>query len=434
MSTKLGTVTSQTNQTYGYNSHTVGDCNCSSTSSSLTCPPNEWQVGTKTCCSGAATGTPVCSQLDTTVCPNIAGGAISVNWGSAPPAVDCTYNLSGFDNVEDINTYIDTFGYDENLKTKIMPAFCTSNDSKGNPNFLSSGEAGQMCTTWSNQNPQLATDAMVSYCQDSDNACTDACSCLNRNSDPTYTAMKKNLSSVSDGCWYIPCAVPQTVCGCDSITIRSINGSSQCVETNSVLIPPCMQNPVCPVDTCSQVKNAADASGLSPGEIGEKVFCPSGTFQSPTTEFADTPTPPTESFWDKYKWWIIGGIAVIIIIIIIIVIIVNQRKKKQALIAAKRIPAPVAAPVPVPVTTPAPVPVPSSQSVNISLPSNVPVQQIPSISGGPSVQYYPVQPVQTPYLTTGTQYVSVPVQPSTQLVNPITPVASQPQVVAVPIR
>ena len=334
MSTTVSGFTRQTNVYQPYNpGESVCKCwHCSESTKQRSCDDGDWRYGWNACCFGCKEQ-PKCSRLDPSVCPDIAGGAVTESWDSAPQ-VKCTYELDKFTTAEDIKGWTNNFGENATYTEDIMPFVCTQQSDKcpidpmtGNPmercsNMIAVDDTGSLCRQWEVKNPIPANAAKDSYCKDHN---TPDCACINRSSNQVYRLIKGGDPSFPDACWYAPCA-----------------------NSSTYLVPSSMANPSCPSNTCQIVNNIVSNSGtdISEDKIREYTTCiigSSGSLGSTSgiTPVTPTPVPLTQpSFWDEWKWWILGIIIAVILLIFIIIIIYYSSSR----------PAPVVKPV-----TPSPV-------------------------------------------------------------------------------
>ena len=193
-------------------------------------------------------------------------------------------------------------GSDPIFNGQIMPIFCsqptetpancpddpiTKKQMPACSNLISGGSEGDLCRRWYTNNITLGDLAMTKYCGTRANSANIDCSCLNRAANPIYRAAKGSnpVTSIQDACWWIPCQNPE-----------------------EYLVTSNLEDPTCPSSICVIVnQNIANAGGtINIGEVNQYIDCPG--------------TPSGQSFWDRYKFWIIGGIILVFIIIVIIVI------------------------------------------------------------------------------------------------------------------
>nr|QBK90553.1 MAG: entry-fusion-complex G9/A16 [Pithovirus LCPAC104] len=283
-----------------------------------------WQYGKFCCGPGCIAGIlPKCSNLNPTICPNIAGGANSTflnDDGNINPMLEssvspntignvrCNYKLTEFKLVTDVQGWINKFGsgdptdINDPLNKKILPFFCSQSSrncvidpTTGKPmpkctNLRNTGEAGRICRNWANISANR--DIVEATKQ---NAClinnTPDCACMNRSGNRIYQIVKKG-NPFNDGCWFIPCSNPETY-----------------------IVPQELINPACPNNICQVINNIVDNSGtnINTGEIEQTISCPIG---------GGGAIIPNNS----WRWLVIGGIILILIIFIIVVAFANRKK------------------------------------------------------------------------------------------------------------
>lgn len=312
------------------------------------------------CVSGFCTRQNACYSLNPNICPVLNGlvtgtasWASNLNlFGAAP--VNCSYPSSAFNNIANVSAFINTFGANSSYVNTIMPNFCIQQSTTciifpelpgapipstsliqpggtfaslipqnqpipGCSNFNDSGTAGQLCRQWAAANVPLADNAYNNYCDIYD---TPDCSCVNRRLNTVYESIKTSgLSNVNDNCWYLPCQ-----------------------DTSQYLVPSNISSQSCPSAICQQVQAAINTSGqVNFGPVTESQNC---TFVGPSSNSSNTNTtggggtvnppvvPPStgatttpSSFWDKYKWWIIG-LGIVILLIVIVFVVLKARKPK----------------------------------------------------------------------------------------------------------
>lgn len=87
----------------------------------------------------------------------------------------------------------------------------------------------------------------------------------------------------------------------------------------------------CPVPQCLDIVNINNSNIADNVNVSQKQKCNQifngGTptpGPSPSPSPGPTPSPSTKSFWEKYKWWILGIILVIIILTIVIMFVTTR--------------------------------------------------------------------------------------------------------------
>jgi len=126
-----------------------------------------------------------------------------------------------------------------------------------------------------------------------------------------------NLGSIKPQCFYTPCVV-----GIGSTQTGKVCPVPQCLNivgiTNNGTFDRSTIN-VSDKSTCKSVLGEK-SSGTAINPLGPK---PSGNDPPDPSDTQDPSDPKDQSFWDKYKIWIIvGGVALLLLIIIMIVIVI----------------------------------------------------------------------------------------------------------------
>ncbi len=194
---------------------------CKATDPVKSCAANEWTFDTKRCCGQMCPEQPRCSKPDPALCPKFPveslngtlntltsnSGVKSFRFTNAP-TIECVYDKSQFNNVNNVKQWINTVGKDDQYNKKIMPYFCSKESRTNCPTgdagcsrLIAENEEGRLCREWADQNPNLAKNAQIQFCQTNNRP---ECRCMNRLSDPAYQALKP-YAPANDACWYKPC-------------------------------------------------------------------------------------------------------------------------------------------------------------------------------------------------------------------------------------
>jgi hypothetical protein len=168
-----------------------------------------------------------CCQVDTSLCPVLGGsGVASVSFTDVGNCVNnitcevsCQYQLSDVDNFDAVIDFIDNFGFNDDYNEILMPTFCSQSvttcpadpitgGSQGScSRFSSIGQDGALCQAWARNpnNNNVADSSKTTYCEN--NPTGSECACINRSSNPVYTALKNEPGNeFNDGCWWKPCS------------------------------------------------------------------------------------------------------------------------------------------------------------------------------------------------------------------------------------
>lgn len=237
---------------------------------------------------------PRCSVLDPSTCPNINDSLVKATWDTAP-IVNCFYDASKFNSIEDIDNYITVYGEDNVVTNQIMPFFCLS----GNVCVTGTSDEAQLCQNWVANNPQVLEDTIKKKC------CVQSslieCECHERLTNPIYQTIKQDprMTDISDSCWWKACE------NTDNPTIVLDAGTGKC-----------------PNDLCSVINEIVNNSGLfdtyTVAEIENVVDCNiivlPKTITSPNQEFS--------------TFSIVFFILFFLILIAIIIYLITQSNKK----------------------------------------------------------------------------------------------------------
>tara|TARA_R100000750_G_C2339245_1_gene93472 strand:- start:547 stop:1395 length:849 start_codon:yes stop_codon:yes gene_type:complete len=180
----------------------------------------DWEYRKEKCPNDCADIT-LCSKLDHTLCPNLKGELITTWDGElGAPHVLCSYPVSVFETIEDIEVYVDKWGKDDNYNKHIMPYFCSKsvttcpenidkNRFRSCSRFVSNGIDGELCREWASDNDILSDKTILGYCE---KYATEDCQCVSENredvcdrnhcSNPSYlstTTIKEKIKGCAVG-------------------------------------------------------------------------------------------------------------------------------------------------------------------------------------------------------------------------------------------
>ena len=303
--------------TYSPGSNTCKAGTCDSSTKVQTCRNCDWHYADVTCAIGCP-NQPLCSELDKNTCPAFGESLVSAEWntginGTCPvnPEVKCIYDSSKF-TFNDIVAYKSQFCENNsctgnsNFNSILMPEFCMQTDKvcpaplKTCPEILSNTTAGEACNSWSTNNPKIFDSTIKSFCSDSSQS---VCLCVNKNSDPVFTYINKNLNpKFSPGCWYIPCTDPNVQLVPTEDITSGCNQTEMCTNINNIIrtVP----------------------TNLTKAQLSAKINCNNLADPIPLdpTDGASTGT----SFMSSWIFWII---LIIVIIFIIVIIIIGLNRK-----------------------------------------------------------------------------------------------------------
>ena len=288
-----------------YQPYTAGTCNirtCSPLTHQGSCG-NDWTTGMTMCAGGRCPPLLNCSKVNPKVCPQLGGRpALNANFTTAP-IVQCSYNPNQVILINDVLQWLATFGPNLSFNNVIAPSFCTQNTTETGvcppdpatglvptvcSRLISTGIEGDICRQWeynmstSNNAPSAtATSPSITYC--SQNINSPNCSCMNRALDPVFQELQQ-YTTASPSCWYKPC-----------------------INIQGQLVPPQLQNVVCPVDVCDSIR-----SGYQPTSLADYTAAQSKTIcllQKPSTSSSNTAT-----IWITIFWIILILLAIVVIV------------------------------------------------------------------------------------------------------------------------
>lgn len=248
-----------------YDIYEVGECRsfiCSAKTPVAQCSDGDWTWKFRKC-GMTCPQQPICSRPDPSLCPTFSGQRPqSIKFNSAPH-LECTYNLSSFSTVADLQKWKEIFGQNKEYDQILIPAFCSKQSFSDCPLnqdgkipascsiLRANNSAGDFCREWAKENPSLADQVKEEYCQKHN---TFECACLNRDQEVEYRSFKEYLPEVPDSCWYRPCTQP---------------------EFN--FIPESLSSPICPDGVCTQVNKGWDSKvhqDFSYSEAQNATICP----------------------------------------------------------------------------------------------------------------------------------------------------------------
>ena len=291
-------------QTEAYLQYQNGDCSCCSSNDG--CPNGDWVLSHTSCGRCCVQTQPVCSVLDSALCPVIGQGASAITWAVSngisdqPSAlVKCSYDLAEFKTGTDIGNFLngnplnpwqDQTNVTNEYNNVVMPYFCgqqvstcPADPSTGKPmskcsRFVSTANDGSAaaCAEWltkglsgaSGFDSSSADATMTNYCTKYN---TPDCNCVNRASDPVYKLISPTQKG-NDGCWFAPCKNAEIYLIPSTLNTTTVYSKQPCPSSCSVNI----QN------------IATDFSVVSISQIQSKVSC---SFVNPTTPPPPAPAP-----------------------------------------------------------------------------------------------------------------------------------------------
>ena len=277
--------------------------------SAVPCPFNAW--GYK-----CLNGTHLCSQIDPDLCPQINGSA-STSWETADSDLNstaagrnvvCTYNVSQFRSLNDVQTWIANFGSTGPMYNNIMESFCLQPSFNCNNNLAvlpgltgcsrinENSQIGLYCRSWYDSLP-ITNVSVGNFCQGATGLHLRDCLCYNKNYvDPGYNNINKTLPiNTPAACWYKPCSDKSYLVSFNEKTNSNTCPNGICTQINA-----CFNNPDSLV-TCSNDSNNSNSSNVT--------------------------TNTSTVNW----WWIIISSAILLLILGLIIFIVIYYNKEETL-------------------------------------------------------------------------------------------------------
>lgn len=381
------TVSGTLKQTQPYSQYRNGDCECCSSNDG--CPYGDWVISHTKCGKCCVQSQPVCSVLNSALCPVIGKGASSITWAvpngigdAASAQVKCAYDLAQFQTGNDITNFLngnplnpwqDQANVNKEYNETIMPYFCGQqvstcpiDSTTGKPmpkcsRFVSTANDGSaaVCTEWitkglaqqSGFDSSVADATMKNYCTKYN---TPDCNCINRANDPDYKLIAPTQTG-NAGCWWNACRnpsvslVPSTEnsttvysrqpcpssCKVDITNVASnfsvINIGQLQSKINCTFIQP-PSGPTGPTGSTGPSTPGGPTGATGPsapggptGPTGPGSTTPSG----PTgpTQPPVTPVPPAKKGISPFVWAGVGIGVLLLIIVIIVAIVIFTRKK-----------------------------------------------------------------------------------------------------------
>lgn len=284
------------NTTFGYP--------CEST---IPCPNNEWGYQ-------CVNDTHLCSQIDPNLCPQIDGPSSrtwetsnsDLNSTASGRNVVCTYNLSQFRRLSDVQTWIATFGSTGPMYNNIMESFCLQPSFNCNANIATlpgltgcsrineNSQIGSYCRSWYDSLP-ITNVSVENFCTSMTGSHLRDCLCYNKQYiDPEYNNINNALPrNTPAACWYKPCS--------DKSYLISFHEKTN-LHT-------------CPNGICTQINACFN-------DFDSLVTC-----NKLSTNSLDNVTTGSTINW----WWVIISSVILLLILGLIIFIVIYYNKEETL-------------------------------------------------------------------------------------------------------
>ena len=252
------------------------DCfSCTAFTSNRQCDQTDgmadWEYGHEACCF-TCPNKRQCAKPDPKECfigidSHQRDPVTHVTWNGKGPNLRCVFDVDKINTMDQIDNFKQTFGIHGDYNA-IVANYCQQSSSTciTDPDtgksmtkcsrLKSTGKDGELCRGWFNQQPKAIQDTVVqNYCTVNN---TPDCKCVNRAQQDVYKSLKVG-KVINDGCWYTPCANPQSY-----------------LQTTDV------EAPSCPDNFCDVIYNIVKDRDVTIDNIKNDVNC---VFQPP-------PKPP----------------------------------------------------------------------------------------------------------------------------------------------
>lgn len=191
------------------------------------------------------------------------GPGLGATWDKVAPNLKCTYDLDKIITQNQIDSYIQKFGHND----QVMQKFCGQIQKKHCPidpatnkemlectRVTQTSAASTTCKNWFNNElvtkPGIRDAFISSVCGDPKHPDLAECKCADRGLDDIYNMVTKG-QEFNDGCWFSPCKT-----------------------TSHNLISSDMLSPTCPDEVCQQVLQVVDANSVDIKDITSSISCP----------------------------------------------------------------------------------------------------------------------------------------------------------------
>jgi hypothetical protein len=242
---------------------------------------DDWNFGSENCC------LPFCPDKLHCAKPNSEECAIGVDshkrdplshvtWNGKGPNLQCIFDVNKINTLDQIDSFKQKFGTTGDFNA-IVANYCqqssdtcvidpdTGKNMTKCSRLKSTGKDGELCRGWFNQQSKGVQDTVVqNYCAVNN---TPDCKCVNRAQNEVYRSLKVG-KVINDGCWFTPCANPQSY-----------------LQTTEV------ENPTCPSNFCDVIYNIIKDRDVTIDNIKNDVNCVFKP-EPPKPPPQPTPTPP----------------------------------------------------------------------------------------------------------------------------------------------
>ena len=241
---------------------------------------DDWNYGHEVCCFTC----PVkkqCTKPDSIEC-NIGTDSHKrdplsrVTWNGRGPNLKCVFDVNKINTIDQIDNFKQKFGTRGDYNAIIANYCQQSSDTcvidpetgKNMPKcsrLKSTGKDGELCRGWFNQQAKGVQDTVIqNYCAVNN---TPDCKCVNRAQNDVYRSLKVG-KVINDGCWFTPCANPQSY-----------------LQTTDV------ENPTCPSNFCDVIYNIIKDRDVTIDNLKNDVNCVFKVEPPKPTPVPVVPTP-----------------------------------------------------------------------------------------------------------------------------------------------
>jgi hypothetical protein len=252
---------------------------------------DDWNFGFENCCLPFCPDKQKCAKPDGTECSigldsHKRDPLSHVTWNGKGPNLQCIFDVNKINTLSQIDNFRQKFGTHRDYNS-IISNYCqqssdtcvidpdTGKNMTKCSRLKSTGKDGELCRSWFNQQPKATQDTLVqNYCAVNN---TPDCKCVNRSLNEVYRNLKVG-KAINDGCWFTPCANPQSY-----------------LQTTEV------ENPSCPNNFCDVIYNIIKDRDVSIDSVKNDVNCvfkpspppaPLPPVPSPTPPPTPPPIPP----------------------------------------------------------------------------------------------------------------------------------------------
>lgn len=271
MTSRINGFTVQKVVNKGYVTNQGCDCfQCGPTTDRLECNltdgVKDWNYADEKCCQAPLVTCPPrkkCSKPNPAECDigfdsHKRDPLTRVTWNGSSPNLRCVYDIDKINTLEQIDNFKQKFSNSGDYNA-VLANYCKqSSDTcfidpetgKNMPKcsrLKSTGRDGELCRGWFNQQSKAVQDTVVqNYCAVNN---TPDCKCVNRAQNDVYRSLKVG-KVINDGCWFTPCANPQSY-----------------LQTTEV------ENPTCPSNFCDVIYNIIKDRDVTIDNIKNDVNC-----------------------------------------------------------------------------------------------------------------------------------------------------------------